>query len=171
MDQFLEEKQTEPKGINYGLIIGVAVGLLLIGAAALIISMQPPAEDERAKILEGAYREGSPEFAELTKDIIISTDLDRTIESPTGLGNISVYPVGRVRNRGSRTITLLEVHVALVDTLNNPIKEKYVLVIPERTGPLGPNETYYPLTLAFEGIDPKADRANIRWKVSALKAD
>lgn len=171
MDQFLEEKKPEPKGINYGLIIGVAVGLLLIGAVALFIYMQPPAEDQRAILLEGAFREGSPEFAEITKDIIISTDLDRTIESPTGLGRISVYPVGRVRNRGNRTITLLEVNVALIDTQNNAISEKSILVIPERTGPLGPNETFYPLTLAFEGIDPKADRANIRWKVTALKAE
>ena len=81
MDSFLEDKKKEPNGINYGLVIGVVVGLLLIGAAAFLISRQPPPEDQRAKMLEGAYREGSPEFEAISKDIIIATD-DGTVESP-----------------------------------------------------------------------------------------
>jgi hypothetical protein len=169
MESFFEEKKPEKKGINYIFIIGILVGALLIAGVIGLIALRPPAEDQRAQVLEGAIREGSPEFAEISRDIIISTDFDRTVESPTGLGTMSVYPVGRIRNRGNRTFTVLEVHVALIDTKNNPIKEKNILVIPERTGPLGPGEVIDPVTLAFEGIDPKADRANIRWKVSAFK--
>lgn len=168
MDAFLEEKKPEKKGFNYLYLVGAAVGVLLIAAVVGIVMLQPPAEDQRALILDGAFREGSPEFAEVTKDIVISTDFDRTVESPTGLGNISMFIVGRIRNKGDKTISVLEVNSAVIDQQNNVLKEKNVLVVPERVGSLEPGEII-PVTLALEGFDPKADRANIRWKVTALK--
>ncbi|MGD9562382.1 MAG: hypothetical protein AB7F88_10440 [Pyrinomonadaceae bacterium] len=168
MESFLEEKKPEPKGINYGLLIGVAAGLLLIGIAAVLIAIQPPAEDQRAKMLEGAFTEGSPEFAALTKDIIIATD-DRTVESPNALGTISMFIVGSIRNKGEQTITALEVKVSVVDLQNQVIKEKSIVVVPVQHPELGPNETIKPVTLSLEGFDPNAERANIRWKVTAIK--
>lgn len=169
MESFLEDKKPEPKGINYGLVIGVAVGLLLIGIAAILIAIQPPAEDQRAKMLEGAYTEGSPEFAALTKDIVIATDLDRTIESPNSLGTISMFIFGTIRNKGQQTITALEVNVSVVDLQNNVLKEKSIVVVPVQHPQIGPNETIRPVTLSLEGFDPKAERANIRWKVTAIR--
>ncbi|HMQ04228.1 MAG TPA: FxLYD domain-containing protein [Pyrinomonadaceae bacterium] len=171
MESFFEEKGPEKKGVNKGYIIGAVIGVLAIAAVIAIISLRPPVEDRRASILEDALREGSPEFAELTKDVIIATDLNRTVESPTGLGKISMYISGSIRNRGTRTITVLEVNAAVIDQQNNVVKDKNVLVIPERFGPLGPGEVIQPVTLALEGFEPKADRANIRWKVVALKAE
>lgn len=168
MESFLEDKKPEPKGINYGLVIGVGVGLLLIGIAALLIAIQPPAEDQRAKMLEGAYTEGSPEFAAISKDIVIATD-DRTVESPNATGTISMYIVGTIRNKGPKTITALEVNVSVVDLQNQVIKEKRILPVPVQHTQLGPNETLNPVTLSLEGFDPKAERANIRWKVTAIK--
>ncbi len=168
MDSFLEDKKPEKKGINYGLIIGVVVGLALIGIAALLVAIQPPAEDQRAKMLEGAYTEGSPEFAALTKDIIIATD-DRTVESPNATGTISMFIVGSIRNKGTKTITALEVNVSVVDLQNNVIKEKKILAVPIQHPQIEPNETIRPVTLSLEGFDPKAERANIRWKVTAIK--
>ena len=168
MESFLDEKKPTPKGINYGLLIGVVVGLALIGIAAVLIAIQPPAEDQRAKLLEGTFTEGSPEFAAVSKDIIIATD-DRTVESPNGLGTISMFIVGTIRNKGPKTITTLEVNVSVVDLQNNVLKEKNVIVVPIQHSQLGPNETIKPVTLSLEGFDPKAERANIRWKVSAVK--
>lgn len=170
MESFLEDKKPEPKGLNYGLVIGVVVGVVLIGVAALLIAIQPPAEDQRAKMLEGAYTEGSPEFAAITKDLIIATDLDRTIESPNALGTISMFIFGSIRNKGAKTITALEVNVSVIDRQNQVLKEKSVVVVPMLHSQLGPNETIKPVTLSLEGFDPKADRANIRWKVTAIKA-
>ncbi len=167
MDSFLEENGPGKKGINKGYILGAIVGVVLIGVVLGVIFMQPPAEDLRAKMLEGAFREGTPEFADSTKDIIISTD-DRTVESPTGMGTISMFIVGRIRNRGERTFKILEVNAAVIDQQNKVVKDKNVLVVPERFSEIGPGETV-PVTLALEGFDPKADRANIRWKVTALK--
>lgn len=168
MEQFLEEKKTEKKGFNWGLLIGAVAGVALIGAALWIISLRPPVEDQRAQVLENALREGSPEFAELTKDIIIATD-DKTVESPTGLGSVSMFIVGKIRNKGSKAITALEVNVSVVNQQNEVLKEKRVLAVPEQHVSLPPNETIE-VTLALEGFPPKSDRANIRWKVTALRA-
>lgn len=168
MESFLEEKKPEKKGLNFGLIIGVGVGLLVIGIAALLIAIQPPAEDKRAQMLEGAYTEGSPEFAELTKDIIITTD-NRTVESPNALGTISMFIVGSIRNKGPKTITALEVNVSVVDLQNNVLKEKSVVIVPVQHPEISPGETIRPVTLSLEGFDPKAERANIRWKVTAIR--
>ncbi|HTH36481.1 MAG TPA: hypothetical protein VL572_00865 [Pyrinomonadaceae bacterium] len=167
MESFLSEKKPEKKGINYGFLIGVVVGVLLIGAAIWVMLLRPPVQDQRAMVLEGAFREGSPEFAAVTKDIVISTD-DRTVESPTGLGTISMFIVGKVRNKGTKTITILEIEAAVIDQQNNVLKSKNVLVVPEQSEPLGPGEMTA-VTLALEGFDRKADRANIRWKVTALR--
>ncbi|MBK7802513.1 MAG: hypothetical protein IPJ55_07545 [Chloracidobacterium sp.] len=35
---------------------------------------------------------------------------------------------------------------------------------------LGPNQTI-PITLTLDGFDRKDDRANIRWKVTAIRAE
>ena len=74
--------QTEPKKGNRNIfVIGIVIGVVALGGFLGYLSLKPSMEDQVAKILEGSYREGSPEFAALTKDIIISTD-DNTVESP-----------------------------------------------------------------------------------------
>lgn len=167
MEEFLNHEPVGKKGLNKGFLVGALVGILLIGSVVGLIFLLPAPEDRRAKIMEGAFREGSPEFAAFTKDIVISTD-DKTVESPTGMGKISMFIVGRMRNRGTNTFTLLEVNCAVIDQQNRVVKEKNVLVVPDRSEHLGPGESVE-VTLALEGFDPKADRANIRWKVTALK--
>ncbi len=168
MESFLEENSAEKKGINKGYVIGALVGVALIAAIIVAIFLQPPGEDLRAKMLEGVFREGSPEFAAVTKDIIISTDMDKTVESPTGMGRVLMAIVGRVRNKGDKTVNILEINCAVIDQQNNVVKEKDILVVPQRIATLGPGENIE-VTLALEGFDPKDDRANIRWKVIGLK--
>jgi hypothetical protein len=126
-------------------------------------------EQQSAQILEGSLREGTPDFAAANKDIIISTDKD-TVESPTGLGTISMYIKGNIKNKGSRNVTALEVNVSVINTKNEVIREKRVLVVPLQHPNLPPGETV-PITLDIPGFSPKDDRANIRWKVTAIKFD
>lgn len=125
--------------------------------------------EQTAKLLEGSYREGSPEFAALNKDIIIATD-DNTVESPMGLGTVSMFIKGKVRNKGTRNISTLEVNVAVVTQKNEVLREKRILVVPIQQPILAPDQTI-PITLTLDGFDRKDDRANIRWKVTAIKAD
>ena len=168
MEAFLGEKQ-EKKGINKGFVIGAVVGVIAIAAAIWLMSFRPSVDDQRAKILESLYREGTPEFAAVTKDIIISTD-PKTVESPNGFGRISMFIHGNIRNKGAKSINALEVDVSVIDQLNAVVKEKRVLVVPGQRERLGPDETI-PITLSLDGFDRKDDRANIRWKVTGLRTE
>jgi len=168
METFLGQNE-EKKGINKGFIIGIVVGVAAIAVVIWLMSFRPSVQDQMATILDGSYREGSPEFDEVTKDIIISTN-DRTVESPNGFGNISMFIVGNIRNKGTKAINALEVNAAVVDQFNNVVKEKRVLVVPGQRESLGPNETI-PITLSLDGFDKKDDRANIRWKVTAIRTE
>ena len=89
MESFLGEKE-EKKGINKGFIIGIVVGVIAIAAGIWLLSFRPSVDDQKTKITESLYREGTPEFDAVTKDIVISTDDDRTVESPNGFGRISM---------------------------------------------------------------------------------
>ena len=157
------------KGINKGFIVGAVVGVIVIAVGIWLLSFRPPVEDQMARVLADSYHEGSPEFQQLTKDIIISTD-DRTVESPNALGSVSMFISGNVRNKGSRVFSALEINVAVVDSFNSVLKEKRVLLVPLQRERLGPDETV-PITLTLEGFSQQDDRANIRWKVTAIKTE
>lgn len=166
MDGFLEPRR-EKKGINKGLVLGALVGIILLGAAIWVLTRQPSMDDQMANILEGSYREGSPEFTSITKDIIIST-ADDTVQSPNAFGTISMYIGGKIRNKGDKVINGLEVNVAVIDSFNGVLKEKRVLVVPTQRPQLGPGEII-DIHLEIPGFDRKDDRANIRWKVTAIR--
>lgn len=168
MDDIFKPEQKK-RGVNPIFIIGVIVGVLAIGGVIYLLSFKPPIAEQTAKLLEGSYREGSPEFAALNKDIIIATD-DNTVESPMGLGTVSMFIKGKVRNKGTRNISTLEVNVAVVTQKNEVLREKRILVVPIQQPILAPDQTI-PITLTLDGFDRKDDRANIRWKVTAIKAD
>jgi hypothetical protein len=149
-------------------IVALVIGAAAIGAVIWYLSLTPSMEVQTAKILEGAFREGSAEYAELNKDIIISTD-DKTVQSPMATGKISMFIHGNIRNKGTRTINILEVGVSVVTQFNEVLRTRNVLVVPVQQTTLGPGETI-PITLTFDGFNKDDDRANIRWKVTAIKA-
>jgi len=160
--------QIQKRNLNVrGYAVGAVIGVILIGALIFIATRRPSMEDQAAAILEGSHREGSPEFDAITKDIIISTG-DQTIQYANAFGTISMSIVGRVKNKGDRTINGLEVNVAVIDQFNEVVKEKRVLVVPTQQTQLGPGETI-PITLSIEGFKKEDDRANIRWKLTAIR--
>lgn len=164
----LFNREPEKRGVNKVFIAALLIGAIAIGGVVWVLSWKPSMEDQMARILEGSFKPGTPEFEELNKDIIISTD-DRTVQSPTGMGTISMYINGKVRNRGTRTFDILEVNVAVVTQFNEVLKERRILVVPVQQPLLGPEETI-PLTLTLDGFSPQDDRANIRWRVTAIRA-
>jgi hypothetical protein len=157
------------KGVNLVFIGGVAVALAIVAGAIWMLSFRPSIEDQTAKLLEGAFREGSPEFASITKDILISTD-ENTVESPMGLGTISMFIKGNIHNKGAKNITTLEVNVGVVTQKNEVLREKKIVVVPVQQPSLNAGETI-PITLTLDGFNRKDDRANIRWKVTAIRAE
>ena len=169
MENFLAEKK-EKREINKVFIVGVLAGILLLaGAFSLYLYLRPNEADVKAKQLEGMILENSPEFDQLYKDIVISTDFERTTESPTGLGTIQMSIWGKIRNRGAKTINGLQVRVGVVDKQNKVLREKEVLVIPTDQQPsLAPNEIF-DAHVVFDGFTKDQERANVRWKVSAIR--
>jgi hypothetical protein len=160
--------ENEKRGLNKIFLVGIVVGLLMIGAAVYLLSLRPSMEEQTASLLAGAVREDSPEFANLSKEIVIATD-DKTVESPTGLGTISMFINGTIRNKGDRMIDILEVNVAVITQFNQVLKQRRILVVPVQQSTLGPGETI-PITLTMDGFSKNDDRANIRWKVTAIHA-
>ena len=168
MDEIFN-KPVEKKRINLPLIGGAILGLVIIGVAIWLMSFRPSIEEQTARILADAYLEGTPQFADLNKDIIISTD-DNTVQSPMGTGKISMFIHGKIHNRGSHRITILEVNVAVVTQFNDVLRERKILVIPVQQASLDPDQTI-PITLTLDGFTKDDDRANIRWKVTAIHAE
>lgn len=166
MELLQEEKQK--RGINKGLVIGAFVGLLVIAGLIALISLMPSTEEVKQEELQGAFLEGSPEFEAYTNEIIITTNTDRTTQARTGLGTILMNIAGKIRNKGDKTLDGLEVNVGVIDTKNKVIKEKKVMIIPNKQPTLQPNETI-DVIVNISGFDPEADRANVRWKVTALR--
>jgi hypothetical protein len=80
-----------------------------------------------------------------------------------------MYIYGKIRNKGTRTIDILEINVAVITQFNQPLKEKRILVVPVQQPTLEPGQTI-PVTLAMEGFSRDDDRANIRWRVTAIRA-
>ncbi len=168
MENFLQEKK-EPRGINKILVAALLAAAVLVAGALWLLTFMPTAEQQQQQVMTGAFLEGSPEFAAYTKNIVITTDLDRTSEGRLGLGTIQMAIHGDVRNRGDKTINLLELSVGVVDTKNQFIKEKKILVIPTaQTETLAPNEMMK-VFATLDGFTDKDDRANVRWKVTAIR--
>src|SRR5687767_4730806 len=140
MDDIFKPEEKKPV-ISKVFLLGALVALAAIAVAIWALSQKPPMEEQTAKILEGSYREGSPEFAAITKDIIISNDNENTVESPMGMGTISMFIKGKVHNKGTRTISALEVNVAVVTQQNFVIREKNILVVPIQQPSLPPGQT------------------------------
>lgn len=166
MDTILTE--IDPPKRNYKAYgVGALLGLLLIAALVFIAMQRPSMQDQMAAVLADAQREGSPEFDAITKDIIISTS-DKTVEYSNAFGTMSMSIVGTVKNKGSRVINGLEVNVSVIDQFNQVVKDKNVLVVPTQQPQFGPGETI-PITLSIDGFKKSDDRANIRWKVTAIR--
>lgn len=168
MDNFLQETKEEKSRVS-GVLIGALLAAAAIVAGGLwLLTFQPSREEQKQQQLVGAFLEGSPEFDNYTKQIVITTDFDRTTESPLGLGTIQMSIHGTIRNKGDKTINGLEVAVSVVDIKNQLVKEKKTMVVPNQSSVLQPGETI-PVFVPMDGFKKEDDRANIRWKVSAIR--
>lgn len=168
MDTLLQQEQKEKRGINKVLLAALGIAVLLVAGGIYLLSLTPTLEDQKQQVLKGFYLEGSPEFQKYTNNIIITTDTDGTVQSRTGLGTISMNIQANIRNKGDKTLNGLEVNVAVVNITNQVIREKKVVVVPGQHERLPPNETIH-ISVPMDGFKRDDDRANVRWKVTAMK--
>lgn len=169
MENFLQEKK-EPRSINKVLVGALLAAAALVIGAVWLLTLMPTAEDQIQQQMAGAFYEGSPEFEAYTRNIIITTDFDRTTEGRLPLdGSIQMDINGTLRNRGNKPINLLELNVGVIDRQNKVIKEKKILVVPtNKLTQLGANEMMN-VSAQISGFTDKHDRANVRWKVTAIR--
>lgn len=166
----LANQSKKEKKISKGLLIALGIGAVAVAILVGLASLKSSDAQIQEYALEGAFREGSPEFELQTKKIVIIKDPDRTIESITGLGTVMMSMTGRIRNNGDRVINGLEVKATVIDIAGNPLKDKTMIVIPKNIERLGPGEELS-VQITIDGFDKKDDRANIRWKVTAIKVE
>ncbi|QQS41460.1 MAG: hypothetical protein IPM63_00470 [Acidobacteriota bacterium] len=167
MDLFVNKERGNP-GFSKALGLAIIVALLVIAGLIYFIFTLPTPKEEKAVILQNAVTEGMPEFEEYTRDLIITNDARRMQEARTGLGDVIMKLSARIRNAGDRTLTGLEVSVGMVDTKNKLIKDKKVLFVPKHYPKLEPGEEI-DVSVSIGGFSPDDDRANARWKVTAIK--
>ncbi len=153
------------------IFIVVGVATLLILCVIIYLMSRPDAGGTAAggQRLEGALRVGSPDF-EKYRPLIRTDDPDAT-EGTRAIGDIVMTLHTTARNFTGRTINGLEVRAAVVDLSGKSIKERTVVVVPNRsTGltELQPNKTL-PVFVTLEGFSKSDVRANIKMEVTALK--
>jgi hypothetical protein len=144
----------------------IVAALVGFGVVAFLLN-RPTTQEYQQQSMEGAFREGSPEFEALTKKIAIEND-ERSSESPTAMGTIQMSVWGKVRNLSDKTITGLELKVTVVDLSEKPIREKTVIVIPKQQPSLESFKVM-PVNVVMDGFKKEENRANIHWKVTAIK--
>jgi hypothetical protein len=190
--KFLEE--SENKSGSWKIMLGaLAVAVLVVAGIFWIISLKPSATEVETQALQGIIREDMPEFQQYGRNIniedantktksakfvpygklvILSTDNNRLMKSSTAIGNTMISIGGKVKNVTGKTITSLEINVAVTDMSNNPIKDKTVLLVPKLFAKLE-ESSETPITVTIEGLDKDAspEYYNFRWKVTAIKVE
>jgi hypothetical protein len=168
MDTLLNTEKK--KGINKILLTALLAATLLIAGAVWLLSLNPSLDQKKQQLLAASFQEGTPEFDQYTKDIIIQTDMNNIMQSPTAMGTIMMTIHASIRNKGQKIINGLEVKAAVVDLLGKTVREKKLLVVPSQEEKLLPNQTI-PVVATIEGFSRDDDRANVKWKVTAIKVE
>ena len=161
------DRRVETGETNRTLIIVVAV-IAAIAIAGLFYGLMrlgggSPSTDTG---LQGAIREGSPQFEENRKNI--GLDEPEATEAKRALGDIVMTLQTTVRNLTGKTLIGLEIRAAVVDYEGKPVKQRNVVVIPARQAELAPNKTL-PVAVTLDGMSDTDARANIKMEVTAFK--
>lgn len=161
------DRRIETSETNRTLIIVVAV-VAAIAIAGLFYGLMrlggsgPSTETG----LQGAIREGSPQFDEYKKNIVL--DDPEATEAKRALGDIVMTLQTTVRNLTGKTLIGLEMRAAVVDYEGKPVKQRTVVVIPAKQAELAPNKTL-PVAVTLDGMSDTDARANIKMEITGFK--
>lgn len=157
--------------MNKAFLIALVIGILVVaGGLGLIWKFSPSMEEQKKQELEGAIREDSPQFAELTKRIIAENDEENTWQSPLGTGFIMMNIAGKIRNNSDKVINGLEIKVSVLDSFGKPVKEKVLTIVPTQQPKLEPKQEMN-VVVRIDNFNKDDDRARIQWKVTAIKIE
>ena len=160
------DRRIETSDTNRTLIIVVAVIAAIAIAGLFYGLMRLGGGGGGPAALQGAIREGSPQFEENKKNIVL--DEPEATEAKRALGDITMTLVTTARNLTGKTLTGLEIRAAVVDYEGKPVKQRTVVVIPERQPELAPNKTLR-VAVTLDGMGDNDARANIKMDVTGFK--
>jgi len=161
------DRRIEASAPNRTLIIIVAIAAAVVIALLFYLLMRAGGSGNAGEpTLQGAIREGSPQFAELKSRIVL--DDPEATEAKRALGDIVMSLQTTVRNFTGKTLNGLEIRAAVVDYEGKPIKQRTVVVVPTRQPELAPNKTM-PVSVMLEGMSDQDARANIKMEVTGFK--
>lgn len=147
-------------------IIVVAIVAAVAIAALFYFLMRASGGGAVQPALEGAFRAGSPEFAQYQSKIVL--DPPEAYESKRALGDIVMNLQTVAHNFTGKTLTGLEITGYVVDHQGKPVGQRAVTVIPARQAELENNRSVG-VRVMLEGMTDKDDRANIKMEVSGIK--
>ena len=159
------DRRIETTETNRTLIIGVAVVAAIAIAGLFYGLMRLGGGGGGPAGLQGAIREGSPQW-EQNKNIVL--DEPEATEAKRALGDITMTLVTTARNLTGKTLNGLEVRAAVVDYEGKPVKQRTVVIIPERQAELAPNKTMR-VGVTLDGMSDTDARANIKMEVTGFK--
>jgi hypothetical protein len=163
------EQNVEKDGRGKLIIIVVAVVSVLLVGALIYIAKSPSGRGSGPAQLEGALRQGSPDFDKYKE--LVKVDAPEAVEGTRAIGDVVMELTTTVRNFTGKTITGLEIRGSVVDLQGNTVKERTVIVIPNMfvaITELDNNKTM-PVKINIEGMTKEADRANIKMEVTAIR--
>jgi hypothetical protein len=118
--------------------------------------------------LERELQPGQQEFEEFRRHIAIEQLVGTEKVHP--LDTLAVAMTATVRNNTGRNISGLELRGAILDSNNSSVRERTVVVIPQRQKILESGEAINTRIL-FDGIDKDSDRAHLFLEVTAIRFD
>ena len=151
---------------NIVIVVAIIAAILIAGLFYLLMRAGKNSAGEVPTRLADAIRPGSPDWDKYSKLVVL--DQPEADEAGRALGDIVMTLHTTVRNFTGRTINGLEIRAAVVDHQGNPVRERYVVVVPAREPELGPNKTL-PVNVVLDGMIETTDRANIKMEVTGLK--
>ena len=163
----VQDRRVEASETNRTLIIVVAVAAAVVIAVLFGVLMLAVGSGGGSEpTLQGAIREGSPQFEEYKTKIFL--DEPEATEAKRALGDIVMTLQTTVRNITGKTLNGLEIRAAVVDYESKPVKQRTVIVIPTRVEELAPNKTLQ-VQVMLEGMSDADARANIKMEVTAFR--
>jgi hypothetical protein len=164
------DRRAESTGTNRTLIIVVAIAAAVVITIFFYVLMRASSGGGSGEpTLQGAIREGSPQFEQYKPNIHL--DAPEATEAKRALGDITMTLTTTVRNVTGKTLNGLEIRAAVVDYEGKPIKQRSVVVVPNRaTGltELPPNKTMQ-VNVLLDGMSDSDARANIKMEVAGFK--
>lgn len=162
-------EETKPTRRDYVLAGVVTLAVMLVVGSIIYSRMTGSARlSINEPRLEGALREGAPEFESVRARIVIE-DLVRTT-SARASGDALIELSANVRNETGRDIGALELRGAVINGGGQVLSERTVIVMPAERTKLPPGESLS-VRVALEGVDSRAEQTDVRMEIVGVRFD